>query len=366
MTDAAESATLLIPMDGWCRRVGVYLLVGDPACVAIAAGTQAVDPQHPDATVGVAVFLLPIVGLSVLVFRQAIRIDAEGVWRRRFVAWDVWPWEAFAAGAIRQGTGRDSYVYPAKSWWYRYLHLEFLAPADREAVARRIRDVWRPPPLDLPDEITARFGLFRRLTLSSEGVRLARGRRVEGRYDWADVARVSVQRLDHTRRDCRELTLTMAGRDQPVRLVTLRRDRNWNGADADVVVALLQKYVPADRFELTALYGPPLSVAEVDRREALVDRQREEFRRYDRVVTPMFVVVVVSLLVGIPLIASRNPLAWDGFEWLGYGTLVLLIAAIAWAAAVATAARRKVCADEDREFRRYRNELRESTADSGR
>src|SRR5262245_7110528 len=88
------------------RRCGLYLLFFDVVALALVITTKAVgdNPRSWEEVAAVwAVLAVPLVGLPVLIFRHALRVDDAGVWRRRFVRWDLWPWRAFAGGEIRDG-----------------------------------------------------------------------------------------------------------------------------------------------------------------------------------------------------------------------------------------------------------------------
>jgi hypothetical protein len=81
--------------------------------------------------IGVALYGGAAAGLLAVAFRYRLRIDARGIWRRRLVHWDLWPWEAFEAGLVRHGKLGDQLTYPAKGWYWRTISASVLSPADR-------------------------------------------------------------------------------------------------------------------------------------------------------------------------------------------------------------------------------------------
>ena len=217
--NAAESPPALLRLAPEWRRVGVYLLVGYAAIVGTSVWVKTLDAYKGSwnyLVIVSCVLAVPCIGGAVLLFRQVLRIDQQGIWRRRMFRWDMWPWAAFASGAIRQADLQVSFVFSAKPWWYRYLHLTYLAPADREAVAGRIHQIWRPPPLNLPDRMSIEYGIGHRLTVSPDGIRVSRWRRVDQTYPWSDVKHVAVSRLDHSRRDFHRLKIVLVGGTKPI------------------------------------------------------------------------------------------------------------------------------------------------------
>src|SRR5262249_30865309 len=155
------------------RRCGIYLFVGYLLIAGTVIGLEQLGLKHgwDQLIIFLAIFAIPMLGGALFLCRQLLRVDNRGIWRRRFFRWDLWPWEAFTAGQIHQGTYKDSFVFLSKPWWNRYLFLEFLQEEDREHLAHRIRSVWTPPPLPvLSTELTIRWGLRRWAHLSEKGI----------------------------------------------------------------------------------------------------------------------------------------------------------------------------------------------------
>lgn len=297
-----------------------------------------------------------LLGVAVLTWRYALRVDDRGVWRRRLFGWGLWPWEAFATGAVRTGTSKDSWVDPARPWHSRYLLLEFLAEADRAALAERIRQVWRPAALALPEEVEVRFGMGYRLALSRRGIVFRRrGSEQDRFYRWYEVLQLRVTRVDHTRRDFRTLELDLPREAKPIRLKFEKFGRSWEGPEAEVVLAFLRQYVPADRVQVTALSGPPQDRAEADRRLADLDRADRQLRKERRVGAALLLAYCSLQTIRLLTSARRGPLSWDWFEWLLIGVLFFLFALLGLALWMGRAERR-------RRLRALRSELTGWTA----
>src|SRR5439155_19647084 len=80
------------------RRSGVYLVVGYVllAGTSIALYHAGLGRGRGDTLFSLGVLTLVLLGPALLAFRYRLRVDARGIWRRHVLAWDLWPWDAFA------------------------------------------------------------------------------------------------------------------------------------------------------------------------------------------------------------------------------------------------------------------------------
>jgi hypothetical protein len=203
---ARPTQPLVFKMRAEFRRSAVYLLIGMALIVAVCcvivyffpAGSQ--RPAIP--------FVLP--GLApIAVFGWRLRVDASGIARRRLFRWDLWPWEAFERGKVLDSEGEStSYLLPDKPFWARKLTLDLLEDSDCEQVASMIDRIRVRPDLDLPAELTLRYG-HRKEALIAPGGLLLRDRGEETRYSWNDVQTLRIRRRDNRRRDFESLDLVL-------------------------------------------------------------------------------------------------------------------------------------------------------------
>lgn len=212
LRDLHEGPTRYYRLAPEYRRCGIYVFVG----YLLVAGTAVALEQLGlgrgwDQLVPFALFVVPVLVLTVITFRWSLRVDAEGISRRRLFRWDLWPWHAFEGGQVRQCGGKSSFDCPAKPWWNRSLEFSFLQEDDGEFLLSLIKRVWIPPPLPpLPEELTIRWGFRRWAHLSAEGIRVGKGRHNAGIfYPWSALLQVRITRVDHSRHDFRELQLTL-------------------------------------------------------------------------------------------------------------------------------------------------------------
>jgi hypothetical protein len=304
------------------RRCGIYVAVG---FVLVATATLAlkwagVDHRPwPDTIIVLAVFGAFTFLLLAHILRYRLRIDEIGIWRRRFVRWDLWPWEAFEQGKVRHGKASDQLTYPEKGWYFRNISASVFGDADRAVYEAVVRRYLVPPPApELPETVVAKYGLRARLELTAEGVRLLAHKRDTGQhFPWRNVVRVDVLRASHDRPDFVSLDLHFPGRASPVRMTHHNGRPMWTGANADVIELFLRRHLGNGQFQVTALRGLPADTAEAYRRQARLtesDRQVRQLSRYGRYL----------LLAGTLAIATSalepwnrpNPANWGRADWV--------------------------------------------------
>jgi hypothetical protein len=262
-------------------------------------------------------------GLVAITTRYRIRIDEKGVWRRRFVHWDLWPWQAFEQGKVRHGKLGDQLTYPEKSWYWRTISASMLEKKDRTAFEAVVARYLTPPPPELPARILITYGIGRRLELSADGVRL--GKLINESTEvipWREVLRVEIFRASHDRPDFATLNLHFGAKDKPVSLRKQNGSPCWKGASAEEIVQFVQTHVDDARIELTAFRGPPRNIAEVNRRLAILDKADEQLRKMRRASWYVYGIGVTAMTLLILEPWNRpNPLNWDQDDWIHAATV---------------------------------------------
>lgn len=331
-----RSGPLLFRLAPEFRRCGVYLFVGYLllAGTVISLEQLGLVPGWDRGIIFLAFLAVPMLGAALLIYRQLLRVDDRGIWRRRFLRWDLWPWGAFSAGQVHQGTGKDSFVFPSKPWWTRCLFLEFLQDKDREYLANRIRCVWTPPPLPvLPAELTIRWGLRRWARLTEKGIRVGKGKRDGGCFfPWDTVLRVRITRLEHARRDFRAAEIILPGIDQPILLANHKARPLWTGADSETLGVFLERAIPPDRLLLTAMIEPPRTIAEAEWRfldVSSIDRDTTQLAWI--MGSTLLLAIVLLLLFELMRVHEANQRPWDFarilgmvVRWLSVGFVAIL------------------------------------------
>ena len=313
------------------RRCGVYVAVGYLVVAAAVVGSKlsGIDNRPWSSTIALlATFGAGSLFVVALIFRYRLRIDHHGVWRRRFIRWDLWPWEAFEQGKVRCGKLGDQLTYPEKSWYWRTISSSVLGEENRfayETIVGRYRVP--PPPPVVPEALTLKNPLYGTLELSAAGVRrIGRGESGDKVIPWREIVKADVVRYSHDRPDFTTLDLHLPDRPKPVRLIRRDGAMNWSGADAEVVSLFLQRHLDDGRFQVTALRGPPTDVAETDRRLARLDTVEQQLRKTKRFLWYLSVSGTVIMSVVILALGNRpNPMNWGRADWIDAATVVGLL-----------------------------------------
>ena len=264
------------------RRSAAYVLVAVYLIPVIRWWLRDLLPYRgiADVIFGLITVALVTVG-TIGVIRWRLRVDEQGIWRRRLLGWDFWPWDAFKEGRVLVGEdAATTYIFREKPFWARKLSLELLAPDDQRRIVDIIRHVLVGPPEPAPPvELTIRFGFKKEAYIARECL-LIRNRGEVTRYAWKEIQSLRIRRQYHDRRDFSSLEIVLPDQTITLRLIHQngQASRSWSGArgsstpSPDVVAGILERYVPADRVLVTALREPPRTLAEWHDRHAILER----------------------------------------------------------------------------------------------
>lgn len=227
------------------RRCCWYVLASVPLMPAIAVGEILAfgrilhDPQ--DVVVGCLLILFLVLPL-IAVLRWRLTLGPEGLARRRLEHWDRWSWSDLASGRIGK-VHPMTLVDPERPWWRRQLSLGYLSEADRHEVLTELNQHYRlPPPPEVPESLTIRYGWRRRATLDSTGIHLLASR-THRHYVWSDVQKVYLIRIDPMRRDFARLGIALPDQEIELRFTTAE---DWTTRSEQINECLV-RHVPQDR-----------------------------------------------------------------------------------------------------------------------
>lgn len=271
------------------------LISGIAIGLAVAADCWAAGLRNPNNVVEIGATIFGMAVLLIVTFvlsRWRIRLDCEGILRRRLFWWDRWLWDDFARGGIRKLYG-GTFLDQTRPWGRRTLRLADMPPKDFETVVAAINAHYvLPPPPELPPRMTIKCGK-QTMTFDEKGIELLAGERCNA-YLWSDVHRLESFREDAVRRDFYRLQLSLPDQEIDLMFVWGRHGEvkpNWKGATAEEVSEFLHKYVPAEKTVISFADEPP--------------RDRVQIKREIRAIEPalpryalrMFA-VVVALIAG--------------------------------------------------------------------
>ncbi len=305
------------------RRIGIYLFAG--YIFVITTFVYLCDLDVFPNRDGIWVFFLltsPMLLGALLIFRLLLRVDDKGIWRRRFIGWDLWSWEAFSGGQVKQGPG-EVFTYSAKPWSKRYLLLEFLTDDDRKQLTSIIKRFWEPPQMPpIPDELFIRWGFRSWARLTQNAIQIGKGKNDTGNtLSWTAVPQVRITRLDHSRRDFQRVEISSPDSTQPILRLVNYGSPQWKGSDPEIISAFLECVVPTSQLLVTANDGPPRTLAEVDWRISELDRFDLQTKSLPRGIPVMLLFAAICLLLVELLPMRQKPR--DLGHWIGMGMLSL-------------------------------------------
>ena len=195
------------------RRCSLYVVVGFTLVTILVA---VLPPQRAWWPLGL--ILGPCVLLWLYVQSWRLRIDRVGLARRRLGVWSIWTWSQFADGTVKATDSPLSFRCPARPWWDRWLHLEFVDADVAPRVARFCRSLMPVPMAEsdptavgpAPTEATIGFGIFRHLRLTAQGIEL-KDRRESRQFVWDAVLTFRLVRRSVEHRVVNRLELHLEG-----------------------------------------------------------------------------------------------------------------------------------------------------------
>jgi hypothetical protein len=263
----------------------------------------------------------------ILLWQRELRLVEDGIRRRRFTGWELWPWETFAGANIARGVSPDYYVDQSDPASVRRLPLSCLSQEDQEYVHQRIAEVWRPAPAPaLPLDVCVRFWNIKYQTkstakFSDEGISLEHKRtRNRVLYKWADVRQVTILRTNHEHLDFKFLQIEFADGER----IRLHRNgkREWTGPEAETVVGYVQAHVSPDRITIRASIGPTRSIDEAGHRIGIADREVVLAKWLGRGPVAVAVFVSGAEIYTVGMKHGWNPVQWDGATQLACAVFV--------------------------------------------
>lgn len=241
------------------RRCCWYGIVGAAALCGVCYWvTRFAQNRGPDeVAIRCGLFALGAAALM-RVLRWRLLVDGQGITRWRLFRRDVWTWAYFGSGRIRK-VHPCSFVDPNRPWWRRKLSLGYLAENDIQAVVAEINRHYRlPPPPEMRESLTIKYGFRCQATLSKNGIQLLT-RGTPSVYLWHEIRSVHFTRMDPLRRDFRNLEIVLPDRTIELSLVTSQYGTNptWRGATAEEISEFLLHYLAPEQVD-TSIAGEPL------------------------------------------------------------------------------------------------------------
>lgn len=200
-----------------------------------------------------------------------MRIDSQGMSRRRLWHWDYWPWQEFRDGKITRAGWR--LIARDHRWWCRSLLLELIEDHERELVFT----LWKQfapqfaPKADLdnvPSELSIRFGL-RHASFSASGFRFSKDS-LDSEIPWSEIRELRIILVEHGLPEIQKVEIVLDDRTETLMAVRAIQTSDKTETVSDqprvpaIVAAYLQAHVPSESLRIYARKGEPKSKDEYD------------------------------------------------------------------------------------------------------
>ena len=267
------------------RRCLIYLAIGGWLCLLLAAlvPRRPVDPIGASLSVLIAGVLPGIAWLIATTY--LVRIDEQGISRRRLGFWTLWPWEDFQQGRVRLKEKDGWLTNTSRPLWDRWwLSLPFLERCEVEFIEELVRQqcpvnsaASEPALLHVSEVEVSEVELiqlfFRHLVINRDGCLWKRSGKL---ILWSEVSNVRIERRRMKSQDGYYLTLVANGQRFTGPVHWFRRADAWIATVQDedeIWLAQLQQLVPPEKFTYVRSHGELRSTEEGEYRLKLLADQ---------------------------------------------------------------------------------------------
>ncbi len=273
------------------RRCCWYVIIATPGIICVALWVGRIVPKRDMVSLCIGCALLAAALL--LPLRWRMRVGPNGVARRLLFNWDTWPWSDFASGRL-QKLHPCTLLDPERPWWNRRLRLGCMAADDIREVMAAINVHYRlPPPPDVPDRLTIKYGWRRSAVLDDKGIHLlVRGQPRE--YLWRDVRNVHITRMDQIRRDFASLLLTLPEQEIELKLISHQggTSPSWRSATSEQINEFLLGNLDSDKIDISIAGEQPTKREHVEKKLEAARKQKREMV----IIGAVFLTLIVGFL----------------------------------------------------------------------
>jgi hypothetical protein len=265
-----------------------------------------------DIALGCGFFVLFLVAMVALL-RWRVRLGADGISRRTLFRTDLWTWDDFASGRIRKRYPFTLFD-PDRPWWRRKLRLGHLASDDILAVFAAINAHYRlPPPPEIGDALTIKWGFRRAATFDQKGVQVSKAH-VPRMFLWREIRQVQFTRMDPLRRDFKSLVIVLPDEEIELKLVTHQggTSPSWRGATSEELSEFLLHHLAPEQID-TFIAGEPLKKrGQIERRLKIARRASRDLTISMAVLVPVLVGVLIGMAIDSSVVQAIVMAAFSG------------------------------------------------------
>ena len=248
---------------------------------------------------------LLLAAAAAIPLRWRLRINEQGVARRRLLRWDLWPWEDFESGRIEKRHANKLYD-PRRPLLRRWMTLGYMERKDLDEAYTIINARYElPPPPAVPDSLTIKYGFRRRATFDRQGVQLTKGK-TRRHFNWDEVRWIEFVRMDPLRRDFASLAIGLPDDELELKYVSHQggTSTTWSGATAEELNELLFRIAPPGLIDVLIAGEPPTRPEQIGRRLAAVKRKTRELKIICVVACVLLPPCLVWLAIGGQVLAA--------------------------------------------------------------
>jgi len=212
-----------------------------------------------------------------------IRVDAEGVHRRRFFMWQSWPWEMLnRSERIPYGIR-----FPDEPWYRRTFSYAYAEEETARLFLMRCTE-HRVEPAPIPvQHVKYRTGILGEVKLDAEGIHI---RRIcVTHYAWQEIDKALIIRRRHA--GAAHLRLFAAGK----RIWPRGNGGKLDPGKLEALANLVERHMPRERI-LACNWEAPHTVVEAEECVSIADEARKEILVATGILSPGFVGLFVYFL----------------------------------------------------------------------
>ncbi len=248
MNNSKETAINEYRMSAANRRCAIYMIIASALAVPCLYLTIHLKGGRFVEIIPAFVVCPLLIPLLTYPLFWKLRVDENGLSRRRFWFWDHWSWDDFATGAIEKRESFQLYD-PKRRLGFRCLDLGCLDRDDRREVIQAINRYYRPVAVDVREELvlTTVYRKSKKVVLNQRGMIVCSGQQDQF-HSWDDISLVQFVRYDEVRNDFRNLLIRFSKGEVelvPENQIYLPIWRRFRGATAEEVSLFILSHVEA-------------------------------------------------------------------------------------------------------------------------
>lgn len=247
-------------------------------------------PEYVKCDFSLAVVTVLLSIAAVIPQRWQLRIDPEGISRRRVFRRDHWPWADFSSGRIQKAPF-FRLVAPHHAFGFRKLRLDLLSEEDSLELMDTINRYYQLPAApDVPEVLELKLGFKDKYILNPQGIELIVGN-ITTSFEWADMISMRITRWEPRQRDF--FRLEMEFPERMVYLVHIQGRPNFQGASSADVNEFLLRIIEPARIRFDTIANPRPNISDLKKKIDAEDKGNRQAKIFMSLLGLVFFGVIV-------------------------------------------------------------------------